>query len=452
MFYDTRLIPSNQIEEMMNSKTHLVSINVFWSMNLDEKRTAVCSTDNDSIMIPRYFKKVRFQINALENYGVEDANVQQKINYYYFQDENRILFPPGTIFKVEHCSKSNMDDDSYSIQLKLASLDIIVFEFGEIVNFWLNNEHLKTNQASLARLMMQTGRLDEAEKYYDKLLNKYFARYDSLKKYFYYGLGNVAYKRYDFRIARKYYIHALGTDNHEKNDEKNNTTMNVNKESQNVILTTIRSCDPLIDMSFLGDDGLFRARITYALANTYFSEKDETRIFKNHIEALRLFTQYHKKPSLDIVECYITIGKIYTISDVNRNHDNALKYFNDAVAELDKWASTFKYTRWRYLPFKIVPLLKNLGELFRHKHEFNKAYACQYTVLLIYQRFSIWKDFEVGSLYEDIGRIYQEDKKLKMALTFYHKAADIYYWCDNKTRNSYVVIRKLIEDNISQMK
>ncbi|CAF1134772.1 unnamed protein product [Rotaria sordida] len=393
-FYDNQWIPFNQIEGIINSKTQLISINLFWSMNLNENDATSDSTKHDTNTIPRDFKIVRFQIKVLQSYCIKDVCPQGIENLYYYQSGNRILFPPGTIFKVTHCSKSNENEKLYSIKLELASLDFIKIELGEIINFWLNNEILKTNQTSLARLIMHSGQLDETKKYYE-LLNKYFTRYERLKKYFYYGLGVLAQK---------------------------------NK-----------------------DDDLLRARVKCALADMYFSKHSKVTALKNYEEALSIFDKHRNKTSLDIVECYISIGKIYKTFHTNNDYESALKSFKNAIVELDYWVSTNIRIQWKYLPFKIVSLLKNIGELFRFKHEFNKAYTCQYKVLLIYQQFSIWNDFQVGSLYEEIGRIYQDDKKLQLALLFYHKAADIYYWFDFQTNNVKNTIQQLIEDNITEM-
>ncbi|CAF1139544.1 unnamed protein product [Rotaria sordida] len=384
-FYDNQWIPFNQIEGIINSKTQLISINLFWSMNLNENDATTDSTKHDTNTIPRDFKIVRFQIKVLQSYCIKDVCPQGIENLYYYQSENRILFPPGTIFKVVHCSKSNENEKLYSMKLELASLDFIKIELGEIINFWLNNEILKTNQTSLAHLIMYSGQLDETKKYYE-LLNKYFTRYERLKKYFYYE-----------------------------------------------------------------DDDLLRARVKCALADIYFSKHSKMMALKNYEEALSIFDKHRNKTSLDIVECYISIGKIYKTFHTNNDYESALKSFKNAIVELDYWVSTNIRIQWKYLPFKIVSLLKNIGELFRFKHEFNKAYACQYKVLLIYQQFSIWNDFQVGSLYEEIGRIYQDDKKLQLALLFYHKAADIYYWFDFQTNNVKNTIQQLIEDNITEM-
>ncbi|CAF3907117.1 unnamed protein product [Rotaria sordida] len=387
-FYDTKLIPFNQIEEIINSKRRLVSINVFWSMSLDYNNTTA----------------------HLAHFHIEHENFQSIDNLYYYRSENRILFPPGTIFKIVHCSISHQDENLYYVQLELAPFNIIP-EFDEIVQFWINNENLKTNQTSLGLMMIQTGQLNEAKKYYESLI-KYLPDNHPLEKYCKYGLGNIAQKKGEIDDAEKYY----------------------NEAFENQV------------------DTLLRARVICALANIYFSMNDESKALEYYKLALSMFNKNHKDSMLDIIECHTDIGKYYGTSQIDKDYGKALKSFTNAINELDNWVSKNIRKQWRYVLFIIIPLLKNIGEMFRLKHEFNKAYACQYTILLICKKFSMSNDSQVGSIYEEIGRIYQEDKKLKLALTFYHKAADIYYWGYSQTSNHNINIQKLIQDNINQMK
>ncbi|CAF1495623.1 unnamed protein product, partial [Rotaria sordida] len=286
----------------------------------------------------------------------------------------------------------------------------IIPEFDEIVQFWINNENLKTNQTSLGLMMIQTGQLNEAKKYYESLI-KYLPDNHPLEKYCKYGLGNIAQKKGEIDDAEKYY----------------------NEAFENQV------------------DTLLRARVICALANIYFSMNDESKALEYYKLALSMFNKNHKDSMLDIIECHTDIGKYYGTSQIDKDYGKALKSFTNAINELDNWVSKNIRKQWRYVLFIIIPLLKNIGEMFRLKHEFNKAYACQYTILLICKKFSMSNDSQVGSIYEEIGRIYQEDKKLKLALTFYHKAADIYYWGYSQTSNHNINIQKLIQDNINQM-
>ncbi|CAF3791039.1 unnamed protein product [Rotaria sp. Silwood1] len=409
-FYGTKLIPFNQIEEIINSKRHLVSINVFWSMSLDDNNTTAPLTRPVTPMLSRDFRIVHFTVKMLQSFHMEHENFQAIDNLYYYQSENRILFPPGTIFKIIHRSISHQDENLYYIQLELAPFNIIS-DFDEIVQFWISNENLKTNQISLGLMMIQTGKLNEAKKYYESLI-KYLPDNHPLEKYCKYSLGNLAQKKGEIDDAEKYY----------------------NEAFENQV------------------DTLLRARVTCALANIYFSKNDKSKAFEYYKLALSMFNKNHKDFILDIIECYTGIGKYYQTSQIDKDYEKALKSFTNAINELDNWISKNIRKQWRYVPFIIIPLLKNIREIFRLKHEFNKAYACEYTILLMCKKFPISNDSQVGSIYEEIGRIYQEDKKLKLALTFYHKAADIYYWCYSQTSNHNINIQKLIQDNINQMK
>ncbi|CAF3644235.1 unnamed protein product [Rotaria sp. Silwood1] len=208
----------------------------------------------------------------------------------------------------------------------------IISEFDEIVQFWISNENLKTNQISLGLMMIQTGKLNEAKKYYESLI-KYLPDNHPLEKYCKYSLGNLAQKKGEIDDAEKYY----------------------NEAFENQV------------------DTLLRARVTCALANIYFSKNDKSKAFEYYKLALSMFNKNHKDFILDIIECYTGIGKYYQTSQIDKDYEKALKSFTNAINELDNWISKNIRKQWRYVPFIIIPLLKNIGEIFRLKHEFNKA-------------------------------------------------------------------------------
>ncbi|CAF3764111.1 unnamed protein product [Rotaria sp. Silwood1] len=174
----------------------------------------------------------------------------------------------------------------------------IISDFDEIVQFWISNENLKTNQISLGLMMIQTGKLNEAKKYYESLI-KYLPDNHPLEKYCKYSLGNLAQKKGEIDDAEKYY----------------------NEAFENQV------------------DTLLRARVTCALANIYFSKNDKSKAFEYYKLALSMFNKNHKDFILDIIECYTGIGKYYQTSQIDKDYEKALKSFTNAINELDNWIS-----------------------------------------------------------------------------------------------------------------
>jgi hypothetical protein len=61
-------------------------------------------------------------------------------------------------------------------------------------------------------------------------------------------------------------------------------------------------------------------------------------------------------------------------------------------------------------------------------------------------------DPELGRMYEQMGKINERWKKYHSALTFYHKAAEIYYYNYPKTDQYNTNIRECIRFNNQELK
>ncbi|CAF4722069.1 unnamed protein product [Rotaria sp. Silwood1] len=234
------------------------------------------------------------KLRTLYSYDIEALNEIEDFNKDY-NTENPIKSYDKMKSIREILNKALRQKDFELIELAPFN---IISEFDEIVQFWISNENLKTNQISLGLMMIQTGKLNEAKKYYESLI-KYLPDNHPLEKYCKYSLGNLAQKKGEIDDAEKYY----------------------NEAFENQV------------------DTLLRARVTCALANIYFSKNDKSKAFEYYKLALSMFNKNHKDFILDIIECYTGIGKYYQTSQIDKDYEKALKSFTNAINELDNWIS-----------------------------------------------------------------------------------------------------------------
>ena len=400
--YRGQSMSPNEIELLRNSIGELVSINSFLSTSLHKEVAAKFASFKSSEPSDSHF--ILFTIHISLGDAAERGAYIGHISH--FQDEGEVLFAPGTILRIQYVSPTS----PWNIRLILCNKNSEELE--RIAASWEAIIALEKNQTLPEWLIMRPGQLDQAEKYY-KLLLEYLPDEDPLRKYCNNALGNLYQREHLFLLAVECHTKALKTA-----QEANN-------------------------------DPIWRAKCCSSLANACLSMDQTEEAHKLYQEALSIYENNESKRHREMAECYSNIGRIY----------QEKKNYVQAEMSFDVARGLYQINLTRHPPTVTPPLrnltaplrslitsLKNLAEILRLRCKFFEASKRQYEAIKICKQYLRADDPEVGHLYKEIGDTYRVARRFELALTFYHKAAEIYYYTYPERNQYNVMIRRHIKD------
>ncbi|CAF3666594.1 unnamed protein product [Rotaria sp. Silwood1] len=381
--YRRQILPLGQIQRMKHSIGSFASINSFFSTTRDRhiaERFRSKSSDEFTINL----RSVLFKIDIDPNLNIRQYGDIQDISAY--RDEKELLFIPGTIFQIKNVSKAN----DYFIELKLCSENDK--EIHDIISKWKQYIESKLNQSYLYWFVEETDKLNHAEQYY-RLVLKYLPKNDPFISYSYHGLGNIYKKNGKYAEAITYYTEARQISN----------------------------------------DRRWQAKCYNSIADAYLSMDNEKLALHNYKVAKSMYECETNQSYRNIADCCSNIGRIY---QKIKNYNKALTSFQEVLSLNEKIASKDS--------LHMITSLMNLAKTYCLKRDYEEARNYLNRALQMSQKHLKPNDPELGSMYKDIGNIYQEDKQFHLALSFYHKAAEIYYYTYPRTDQHNVDIQKCI--------
>jgi tetratricopeptide (TPR) repeat protein len=230
-------------------------------------------------------ERVFFEIEA--NPHLDNAKPFSNItSHSYFPNEEEVLFMLGSIFKLLSIKKTD-DNGIWIIRMTLCSDDDYQLKpvFDHMKNEYSNE---KTNLLLFGHILTGMGKLDDAEKYYHRLLSKLSDDNQEVASR-YHALGMIANKKGDYEASLKWYNKSLMID-----------------------MRTLKSNHP--DLA-----------ITYSsIGETYRKIGDYKNASESFDKALMILKQKLGDDHLDTARCFINLGNIY---QEKKKYLNALKLY-----------------------------------------------------------------------------------------------------------------------------
>lgn len=390
--YRAQFMPSYTVLRMTGSIGGYVSMNSFLSTTLN-RRVALEFVGKLKDNLQKDLHAVLFEIQIDPSIKtLPYANISQ---YSMFSAEEEVLFSPGIILKIQDIVNDNTDNNLCIMRLKLCGENEEGLD--DIVPSWKTSIESQTDLTSFGWLLMQTDQLKCVKNFY-KMLLKNITDNELLIGDCYQGLGNVYLKQNEFTKAIDCHKHAVNTSENMANDKK-------------------------------------RLAKGYSyLADAYKANGENESALKYYEKALKKFEKVYTKAHRDTIECYKNMGSIY---QKQKKYDQALNSLKIAL-KLNEEIDIND-------PHNLIEILRSLSQIHCFKSQFSDALTYLRRSLKICQKTLKTNDPETGTLHEDIGDIHLKRKEFLFALSSYHKAAEIYYFCYTQLDQHNLDIQRIIK-------
>jgi tetratricopeptide (TPR) repeat protein len=386
--YRSQLISTNELDLLKNSIGQFISMNSFLSTSLDRQKAL--SFLNQS----NHLEQVLFEIDAdssLENIKPFSYTAEKS----YFPNEDEILFMLGSIFRI---NKIDLDQNSrWIIQLTLCSNN--EYELKSIFEYMKKQYgDNKTNLLAFGKVLWTMGKLNEAEKYFFRLLNELPKNHEYIS-YCYRALGNVADDKGDYDTSLKWHLKAI-----------------------QLMTVTCDANDPILAESYNSIGCVYDTKGEYKQALEYYKK------------AYTIWKEVYGEEHLKISICLNNIACVYAESE---QYSKALQYYQKVLA-----------IRQKHLPTNhsdIGASHNNIGELYRRLGEYELALKHLNISLKIYHLSLPVDHPDQAEVLMNIGLVYQNENNRDQALYYYKEASNIYHKTFNPTHSSIRKIDQLIE-------
>jgi tetratricopeptide (TPR) repeat protein len=221
--YRSQMISSVELKTLKECLGQLISVNSFFSTSTDyEKALSFLSMSDASCDLER----VLFEIDA-DPQKVTTKPFADVSAHSDFTDESEVLFMLGSIFRLNSINRG--DNEVWIIRMALCSDDE-----NDLKQVLLHMKQQigsgETNLRILGKVLWKMGKLDLAEKYFNRLL-KDLSPNDPLLSSLYEDLGELASLREDYDMSMQWHQKSLAI------KDKNQLTSNpiISKTSNPVI-------------------------------------------------------------------------------------------------------------------------------------------------------------------------------------------------------------------------
>ncbi|CAF1488368.1 unnamed protein product [Adineta steineri] len=229
----------DELDSLKNIIGQFISVNSFFSTS-DKRSTALFLLGDLTTQID--LERVLFEIDADPN--IVTTKPFAKISKHsYFPDESEVLFTTGSIFRLNNIICN--DDQIWIIKMTLCNDD--EHDLKQVLMHMKQQiENEGTNLRTLGKLLSKMGKLDLAEKYFNRFL-KELPSNDPLLGSLYEDLGELASQRGDYNMSVQWHQKSLAIKN------KNQLTVNPTNE---IINSSIDLLEAPIDEEHTMDSSL----------------------------------------------------------------------------------------------------------------------------------------------------------------------------------------------------
>ncbi|CAF3912977.1 unnamed protein product, partial [Adineta steineri] len=237
--YRSQLMSVDELDSLKNNIGQFISINSMFSTS-KLRRTALFHLGETTTQID--LERVLFEIDADPNI-VNTKPFANISKHSHFPDELEVLFMLGCIFRLDSISRDNKN--VWIIKMTLCNDDEHNLK-QVLMHMKQQIENEETNLRTLGKLLWKMGKLDLAEKYFNRFL-KELPSNDPLLSSLYEDLGELASQRGDYNMSVQWHQKSLAIKN------KNQLTVNPTNE---IINNSIDLLEAPIDKEHTMDSSL----------------------------------------------------------------------------------------------------------------------------------------------------------------------------------------------------
>jgi tetratricopeptide (TPR) repeat protein len=395
--YRSQLMTREEINLLENSMDSLISINSFLSTSICRELALVflnqASSSSD-------LERVLFEIDADPSFASIKPFGFIKCNNYVRQTEE-VLFTLGSVFRLINIQQQS--DGMWIIKLTLCAEND--HQLKEIFKpFTINKKNEQLNILSFGNLLRKMDEIDEAEKFFLRLLRELPDNYPIVADC-YYSLACIA-------LEKK--IDDLSFNWHKKSLE--------------------------IKLQILKEDNLSLADSYNSIGQLYLKKSDYEQALSSYLRALNITMQANGENHLDVARCYTNIGGVYQKQE---DYSRALDCHEKALAIHQK-------------NFSI-----DHSDLGISHNNIAIIYSCRGQNDLALEHYNISLKIlkntlpplhpELAVCYCGLGLIFEQKDQLENALSYYEKTAVIYRQTLSSTHPDVIQIEQHIKRILSKL-
>jgi len=372
--YRQQLLSKMNIQQIQGTIGGFISINSCLITNT--QREKVIGSSNETT---NGHQQVLFEIDADPQLPGIRPIVSLK-SFHLSMDQNEILFMTGSVFRIDGVS-SPSDSSMTIIRLTLSRPDDIKLN---VFNLALNSTIGNANDNDLiayADVLLQIGKFDESEKYYQRALNELTnERYDELARC-YYGLGIITMDKDKDDLSFEYHQKSLK-----------------------------------IKKDLFDDQHVTLAESYYSLADLYRKKGNRNTALEFYNRALIILkNQNISEWAYKIAMCLNNVGCLYS---EEKDYQKTSEYYQEALKILQEYCpSNHCYLGQTY---------NNMGSTYRALGDYQNAIKYYKLSLEIKSKLLSSQNLSIASTLSNIAGVYEEINDYKQALLFYERAAAIY--------------------------
>jgi tetratricopeptide (TPR) repeat protein len=370
--YRSQLMTKEQVNMLEKSIGDLVSINSFLSTSIYRELALLFLKQSSP---PNDLEQVLFEIHAdpsmavLKPFGFIESNSNVR-------KTEEVLFTLGSVFRLINIQKQ--EGGLWTIQMALCKDNDQQLK-AIFKPFKANHKGGRINLLSLGNLLRKMDKLNEAEKFYMRLLHELPYNYPDIADC-YYSLACIG-------MGKKMYDQSLEW--HQKSLE--------------------------IKLHTLKEDNLSIADSYNSIGEIHLTRKDYQQAISAYFRALKTFLQVNGDNHPTVATCYTDIGGIYQKQE---KYTGALECYQKALAIRQKNFSV-DHPDLGISHNNIAIIYSCLGQFDLALQHYNIA-------LKILQNILPPLHPEIAVSYCGLGLIYEQKDQLDKALSHYEKAAIIY--------------------------
>ncbi|CAF0835705.1 unnamed protein product [Adineta ricciae] len=447
--YRGQLISKDELNRLKTTQGQLLSMNSFLSTSTNREKAI-------DIIINRSAPPNENSVSILFEFVIDlcapPSSYADIRHLSAFSDDEEVLFMFGSIFRLEHISYDK------HLKIWIANVTLCSPNDADVKEFRTTLEHQLEGQNQLIALgnyFIQMMKYDQAEDFYQKILNNKLTNNPIELAYCYHGLAQVNEKKGEYQYAIRNLNKALGylLENSDENQEDH----------------------PLISQSYNDLAKVYAKDMNYISAFQYYEKALETinnvpsttyaGLAQMHfqlenyylaLQYLRQALENHPPTAFALIaNTYIDMGKVF--AKINRK-DRALDMFDRAMKAQLKLLDTdhpdISYTysamaimysemddqdtalelmdKAFHIQLDSLPndhsdfadTYRHYGDIYVKIDDLDKALAYYYKSLENQFKTLQWNHPAIVLTYITIGNVYRKMKDYKQALTYFHKVLD----------------------------
>lgn len=388
--YRAQLISKDDLELLKKFLGEFISMTSFLlaSPDYEQTRSFLLSSPSSDNM-----EKVLFEIHA--NFSPDNDKPFSNTNSYsYFRNKEEVLFTIGSIFQFVGINRDS--NDIWYVQLNLCTnhnhpLQLLIQEKKNDLNI------VDTDLLSFGFILENMGKIDEAEKYYQTMLNHLSKDHEDIDRC-YHALGEITQKKGDYDASLNWY----------------------NKSIE-------------IDRKLSNENDLNIANSYNSIAVVYSRKGDYTLALESFKKALDIWTKILGEDHLDIAMCYNNIGIIY---QEQQQYTDALEFYHKA------WN-----IRQKHLSMEHPSLGQShacIGNVHYRIGNYDLALEHYTLSLETFEKSFLFNHPDVAIVLRNMGLICHTKNDFQQALAYLEKSASVYRQLFSSTYPNVIHIEKLI--------